>query len=474
LRYHGGGWPSDSKSAIWSCEAKLRPLIPSVTAATAAIWRARADSGIMVQVRDPNVKMIEISAREYEGQAALEPPRGNAAAAIKLLRGLGFRKFPECAPMVLHGLASGKVIWPSDNSVSAPAAIEGDLSRPPQPSLSARPEQLAQTPQLQPPQSLQFQPPPPPPRGSQLVAMVDGWSDLAAPVPVHDGDCLCNECQRVDTHASKRAKERCAGDEERVLRREVRASAKQWAPGTDSAAAAEQSFNEGAAIQVTATAAPLGYRNELHSSDGTLHTVIRGAVQIGGTLKDELKESMRKSASYNEPDGDVLGDKYRQTRSIIDPLRKKLQTSIMAALDRCNIRDDRDRCDVAVLDSLPEEFNDDGVNDHQIPIHCDDTLTQNNTASPAGVPMYDRSAPGYSDKKVRLSAIVAVEEGSKLFIYAAQDGPRIATVLLNVGDMVVFRGDCWHAGAKYRCPNRRLHVYVYHSSNSRARGDTYY
>ena len=71
--------------------------------------------------------------------------------------------------------------------------------------------------------------------------------------------------------------------------------------------------------------------------------------------------------------------------------------------------------------------------------------------------MYDRSAPGYSDKKVRLSAIVAVEEGSKLFIYAAQDGPRIATVLLNVGDMVVFRGDCWHAGAKYRCPNRRLH-----------------
>ena len=323
LRYHGGGWPSDSKSAIWSCEAKLRPLIPSVTAATAAIWRARADSGIMVQVRDPNVKMIEISAREYEGQAALEPPRGNAAAAIKLLRGLGFRKFPECAPMVLHGLASGKVIWPSDNSVSAPAAIEGDLSRPPQPSLSARPEQLAQTPQLQPPQSLQFQPPPPPPRGSQLVAMVDGWSDLAAPVPVHDGDCLCNECQRVDTHASKRAKERCAGDEERVLRREVRASAKQWAPGTDSAAAAEQSFNEGAAIQVTATAAPLGYRNELHSSDGTLHTVIRGAVQIGGTLKDELKESMRKSASYNEPDGDVLGDKYRQTRSIIDPLRQK-------------------------------------------------------------------------------------------------------------------------------------------------------
>jgi hypothetical protein len=54
-----------------------------------------------------------------------------------------------------------------------------------------------------------------------------------------------------------------------------------------------------------------------------LHTVIRGAVQIGGTLKDELKESMRKSASYNEPDGDVLGDKYPQTRSIIDPLRQK-------------------------------------------------------------------------------------------------------------------------------------------------------
>lgn len=79
----------------------------------------------------------------------------------------------------------------------------------------------------------------------------------------------------------------------------------------------------------------------------------------------------------------------------------------------------------------------------------------------------------YSDDNVRLSGVVALEEGTKLFIYAS-NGERIATVHLNVGGMVVFRGDCWHAGAKYRQSNRRLHVYVYHSRSPRARGQLFY
>ena len=87
----------------------------------------------------------------------------------------------------------------------------------------------------------------------------------------------------------------------------------------------------------------------------------------------------------------------------------------MASVDNCNIRGGRDRCDVAVLESQPDDFND-GLNDHQVHIYCDDTLTDNNTVLPVRVPMYDRSAPGYSDERVRLSATVAVEEGSKLFI----------------------------------------------------------
>ena len=73
-----------------------------------------------------------------------------------------------------------------------------------------------------------------------------------------------------------------------------------------------------------------------------------------------------------------------------------------------------------------------------------------------------------------LSGLLALEPGTELLFYS--DGPSkpALTMRLEPGDVLLFRGDCWHAGAKYRCPNRRLHVYVYHSSNSRARGDTYY
>eukprot|EP00964_Phaeocystis_antarctica_P115574 scaffold79517_cov33-Phaeocystis_antarctica.AAC.1 len=64
-------------------------------------------------------------------EADKEPPRGDAAAVIKLLRALGFGKFPESPHVALHGLALGKVTWFSDSSVSAPVPVEGD---PPPPS----------------------------------------------------------------------------------------------------------------------------------------------------------------------------------------------------------------------------------------------------------------------------------------------------------------------------------------------------
>ena len=50
--------------------------------------------------------------------------------------------------------------------------------------------------------------------------------------------------------------------------------------------------------------------------------------------------------------------------------------------------------------------------------------------------MYDRKASGYSDANVRLSGVLAVEKGSKLFIYDSQDGLRVATVCLDPGDIV--------------------------------------
>ena len=72
------------------------------------------------------------------------------------------------------------------------------------------------------------------------------------------------------------------------------------------------------------------------------------------------------------------------------------------------------------------------------------------------MPLYDRGAPGYTDAAVCLSGIVAVEEETKLFIYSGRGGVRVATIEMNVGDIVVFRGDCWHAGA----PNTARRIVV--------------
>ena len=38
---------------------------------------------------------------------------------------------------------------------------------------------------------------------------------------------------------------------------------------------------------------------------------------------------------------------------------------------------------------------------------------------------------------------------TKLILFPEGKGGRRVDLVLEVGDIVVFRGDCWHAGAKY-------------------------
>ena len=110
LRYNSGPTHGDSLAAVCRNEAKLRPLITSVlTTASAAIWRAIADSGVMFMwstIRTSTYPEVRQVAWEGGWQ---KPPRGDAAAAIKLLRNIRFHAYPKSAPRVLHGLASGQV-----------------------------------------------------------------------------------------------------------------------------------------------------------------------------------------------------------------------------------------------------------------------------------------------------------------------------------------------------------------------------
>ena len=92
---------ADSRARVLKNEAKLRPLIPPVAAAEAAMWTAIADSGRMRGVREPNLEMCRTTARMHQDAANKEAATGNAAAAIMILRDLGFRGFPEDARSAL-------------------------------------------------------------------------------------------------------------------------------------------------------------------------------------------------------------------------------------------------------------------------------------------------------------------------------------------------------------------------------------
>jgi hypothetical protein len=81
---------------------------------------------------------------------------------------------------------------------------------------------------------------------------------------------------------------------------------------------------------------------------------------------------------------------------------------------------------------------------------------------PPGQGVVIRSLPGcqiqpfhrdYDDDPDAVSYIVAFEEGSKI---STRDGD----LFLDVGDLLVFRGDFEHAGAAYENINHRIHFYT--------------
>ena len=98
-------------SLVLPVEAQLRPLIPSVAAAEAALWAAMADSGTQRHISRPDVGFLRSAAAEKEAAAANEPSCGDAVAAIRLLRGLGFKAYAQDAPEALS-VWSGT--WRSD------------------------------------------------------------------------------------------------------------------------------------------------------------------------------------------------------------------------------------------------------------------------------------------------------------------------------------------------------------------------
>ena len=80
-------------------------------------------------------------------------------------------------------------------------------------------------------------------------------------------------------------------------------------------------------------------------------------------------------------------------------------------------------------------------------VHCEDDPLD---------PVYQRG----SEDSALCSGILALEAGTSLLLYPSGPEGAALPVLLDAGDLLLFRGDCWHAGAGYACLNRRIHFYL--------------
>eukprot|EP00964_Phaeocystis_antarctica_P009430 scaffold5110_cov59-Phaeocystis_antarctica.AAC.1 len=125
----------------------------------------------------------------------------------------------------------------------------------------------------------------------------------------------------------------------------------------------------------------------------------------------------------------------------------------MTALEARDLLGERDRLDMRLLVSQPG-----GAPQR---VHCDDDPCH---------PVYQ----GGSEASALCSGILALEAGTSLLLYPS--GPKGAAlpVLLDAGDLLLFRGDCWHAGAGYVCLNRRIHFYLSAPRRRRKPGYTYW
>ena len=116
----------------------------------------------------------------------------------------------------------------------------------------------------------------------------------------------------------------------------------------------------------------------------------------------------------------------------------------MDDLQNHNILGKRDKAEMKAIESLP--YDEDGNLATEQGPHCDDEYT------------HDIYRNYYNTDTRLLSGVQAIMPGTKLILFPEGKGGRRVDLVLEVGDIVVFRGDCWHAGAKYSTErNLRLH-----------------
>jgi hypothetical protein len=175
--------------------------------------------------------------------------------------------------------------------------------------------------------------------------------------------------------------------------------------------------------------------------------VVKNAMRLSDATKRQVHRSDYGEELFNKttPSGNVAPDGLRQ-QTTGDPewtpgVRAELEGLIRAqGVLRCS-QGEKSLARLVAIRSLPRKHH---RKKHQ-PRHAD-SAERNSLRSerPEDVP---------------LACIVALQNGTRLHVWPFDTGKE-EVIVLDEGDMLLFRGDLGHAGAEYDEENWRLHVYI--------------
>ena len=205
-------------------------------------------------------------------------------------------------------------------------------------------------------------------------------------------------------------------------------------------------------LAVTATPCPDNLWSQLHANK---HIKLASFAPTSWFDADQLESEKQTVRTGEDPDGNVDRDVHRRMHTLPQSFSTILGGFMMQGLRATNLGlGNRDQIDMRLFISTPG-----GLPGR---VHCDNNPFET---------VY--CAEEFNDDAL-LSGLLALEPGTELLFYP--DGPSkpALTMRLEPGDVLLFRGDCWHAGAGYTTKNRRIHFYLSSPMRRREAGRTWF
>lgn len=339
---------------------------------------------------------------------------------------------------------------------------------------------------------------------------MEKWISMAAAVPLFPGDAMAAKEKTLAKKSEDRRRQRAAAAQRKLLARTVSdalsaaavaaaaassvsayaatACAAATAAATAAAALATSSVTAAAAIATSDEEDDVEDEDEddeesniegtmmevLHLDAAvitpmdTLHThgcvIIPGALDLPDQLIEAIKEVNYNKAGLPQAPDTLLGYDPRRMQSLasrrtvpwIASISKLVSAHLsMYGLTTTSSKEAKELKHVHALKSLANVAYDESETSPQ-----DGDQSKHMDESPEYVATFMQQ-PGMTDADRPLSILVALDARVRLRVWPRR-GISPLMILLDPGEVLVFRGDTCHAGLGYSIENVRVHMYLYH------------